>query len=332
MVSHAFIAGLVPVVFAAVSLEIGCQTFLVLRSLVPHMTVTDFEEQQSVVVFLYEIAQVGVVLCHVVGAALQQHGNLYARLLRQFLELTINNLLADAACIYKAVDVGAQTVVGIEIALLLQQNDMIAEGRLHWLTHLTGLQRVSHVLKLLDGLAGLNPTDVTASLCRAFVVAELTGHLGKVSTSLQCSVYAVDALLGLGLSVFRCILGQHEQNVRRMRQSAQRINHVLRAVVDAAGLGFHVVIGDERRAHLLVAIGGELLAERLHRVHLRVECSLHLQLIVNEEVYVFLHGFLVDDTLGIVLIVAVLKLRAQHRCVGHLHNYRVLRLGPCRAK
>ena len=78
-------------------------------------------------------------------------------------------------------------------------------------------------------------------------------------------------------------------------------------VIDFLCLGLHVIVGDHQRAYLLVAILCKLVLERLERVIFRIDGCADLQLVVNEEVDIFLDGLLVDAPLGIVLIVGIFK-------------------------
>ena len=113
--------------------------------------------------------------------------------------------------------------------------------------------------------------------------------------------------------------------MRGTEQSARTylLHHL---VVVTLCLFLHVSIGDERWTDLLVTIGTELLLERAQCIELRIKGSLHLQLIVDKEVNILLHGLLVNDTFRIVLIVRIFKLRTTDRLSVDYHDRRVVGL------
>ena len=79
-------------------------------------------------------------------------------------------------------------------------------------------------------------------------------------------------------------------------------------VVNLLGFSEHCLIGGKRRYNLLVAISGELIVERFHGVEFCIEGCLHLQLVIDEKINIFLHRFLINDSLGIILVVRIFKL------------------------
>ena len=105
-----------------------------------------------------------------------------------------------------------------------------------------------------------------------------------------------------------------------------RTNLIHRTVIDTVSFRHHISIGNKRRLHLLVTVLSKLLLEGAERIVLRVHGSADLQLIVDEQVHILKNIFLVDDTLRVVLIIAVLKLRAQHRLTVDGHNHGIIGL------
>ena len=97
-------------------------------------------------------------------------------------------------------------------------------------------------------------------------------------------------------------------------------------VVDLMCLSLHIGIGHKCRHHLLVAILGKLQLKRLQRVVFCIECSSHLQFIINKEVYILLHALPVDNTLRIVLIERIFKLRTRNGVAVDHHNHRIVSL------
>ena len=172
----------------------------------------------------------------------------------------------------------------------------------------------------------LHEGQLAALACRAGVLRYALGQVGKVGTVLQCLVDRVDAHLGLVPLLLRSLLVGTNQYVRRLDESvgADALHGL---IVNLVGLGLHVGIGDEHGQHLLVAILCKLLLIGAERVVVRVEGGTHLQLVVDEEVDVFINRFLVDDSLRVVLVVGILKLRAQDGLPVHHHDDRVVGLG-----
>ena len=130
----------------------------------------------------------------------------------------------------------------------------------------------------------------------------LARHIGKVGSAKERVVYRVDALLGSILLALRSLLAQAQQYVRGCEESL--VAYLLLSVfINQLGLGLYVVISDKRRTYLLVAIAAKLLLERRQRVHLGIERSLNLQLVVDKQVHILVNALLVDNAVGIVLVV-----------------------------
>ena len=336
MVGHALEAGLVPAVVGAVSGEVGGQSGLVLGGLVPHEGVADFIEQQSVVVLLYEVAQVHVGLRQRVGLLRHQllHGESAVRCLHLLCHLLLGYLVAHVALLHEAQYGIVVLLKGFQHLALLHEDDVVAERRLHHLRHLSRLQLEGHVLVLLHELSVLHEGQLAALACRAGVLRQACGEVGEVGAALQGLVDGVDAHLGLvPLSLRGLLVGAYE-DVCRLDESVGT-NALHRLVVDLAGLGLHVLVGDEHGQHLLVAVLGKLLLVAAERVVAGVEGGKDLQLIVDEQVDVFFDALLVDDAFRVVLVVGVFKLRAWHGLAVDHHDDRVVLhrlLRPCRSK
>ena len=195
----------------------------------------------------------------------------------------------------------------LQLLALLHQDDMPAEGRQERLAHLVGLQGEGLVLELLHHLVAAEPSQHAAATGRPWVLRHLLGQLLKVGASLQGSIDGVDAALSLVLLGLRGLLLHQHQDVGGAHQSV-RTNALHRLVVHLVSLSHQVIIGHEGRQHLLVAILGKLLLEGLRRIQTGVQGCLYLQLVVDKQVDIFLDGLLVNDAVGIILVIAVLKL------------------------
>ncbi len=113
--------------------------------------------------------------------------------------------------------------------------------------------------------------------------------------------------------------------MRRFDKPARTVYLLLRLFVDAACLALDIFVGDHRGANLLVAVGGELLLKRGGSVDLRVLRGTHFELVVNEQVDIFVNGFLVNHAVGIVLVVRIFKFGTRHIFAGNPHYHGVLR-------
>ena len=197
---------------------------------------------------------------------------------------------------------------------------MVASGREHGVAHLAHLQREDHPFEVGQRLSLREPGEFAAIDGRGLVFAQATRKVGEVGTVFQCLGDGVDTRLGLLLVFVSGFLAHHQQDVRGFDHTAHRVDAMLCLAIDALRLGLHIVVGDEGRADLLVAIRRELLLERGQRVHAGIFRGLHLQLVVDEEIDIVGHVFLVDDALGVVFVVRILKFRAQHGLSVHGHN------------
>ena len=200
---------------------------------------------------------------------------------------------------------------------------MPAHRTQYGLRHLTHLQLVCGILKLLQRLIRTDPVELSAISGRTGILRHLLGQFGEVGTLLQSVVDRVDAHLGSLLLILGCFLLQQDEDVGRHDQSA-RTDGVLRVLIHEPGLFFHIVIGNERRCDLLVTIGAEFLLVGSRRIQLCIQSGLHLQFVIDKEIDVLVHGLLVNHTLRIILVVRILKLRARNRLSCHSHDNRVV--------
>lgn len=89
----------------------------------------------------------------------------------------------------------------------------------------------------------------------------------------------------------------------RANQSAVPVDAFACVFVDGACLALYVVVVDERRAYLLVAVHAELVAESLCGVDASLFSCHHLQFVVHKQVDIFVHALLVDNGFRVVLVV-----------------------------
>ncbi|EJW95630.1 membrane protein [gut metagenome] len=113
--------------------------------------------------------------------------------------------------------------------------------------------------------------------------------------------------------------------MRHLAHTSCRVDALLCLLVDLVSLSLHVGVVDYRRANLLVAVVEKLALVGRHGVHFRVEGSLHLQLVVDEKVYILIYRLLVDHPFGVVFIIGIFKLGAADRLAVDGHNRRVVR-------
>ena len=308
MIDHSLESGLVPRIFFLVFVEEGGQSSLVFVGFFPNFLVADFVKKKTVVIFLNQVFQFLVLGGHLVHLLFNDSLGGCSLGLGHFVQFLINDALANVALLDEVQNVGAHRVVGEETALVNHFDDVVAVWREHGLAHFAFVQGESGLFKVGNELSLRHPRQFTAIHRRTFVVAQSAGEVGEVSTVFQCFCDGIDARLGGFLLCFGCLLTEHQQDVGRLHHSTHRVDAVGRFVVDAMGLGLNVCIGDEGRANLLVAIRHKFLAERGHRVHSSLFRGLDFQFVVDEQIDVFGHVFLVDDTVGIVLVERILKL------------------------
>ena len=321
----------VPFIVLLVLLEESLQTGLVFCSLVPHSAVADFVEQQSVVIFLHEVFQVGVFLFHFSQSLVDEILTLCSWIgLGQRVELLVDDHFAQSALFDKAVNVGLHRVVGKEHALVFKLDDMIAEGRLYGFADIAFFHRVSRVFKLFHQCAFLQPSQFASFFCRSGILRVFLGQFGEVASMQKHVVYRVGALLCLVPFGLRIALSGHKENVGRFYQSAGRVDTLLGFAVDFPGLSLHVGVVDERWAHLLVAVAQKFLFERCQCVEFGSLGGIHFKFVVDKKRNVILHALLVDDPLGVVLIVGIFKFRPCHVLTIDGHDDGVVGLGCCR--
>ena len=70
----------------------------------------------------------------------------------------------------------------------------------------------------------------------------------------------------------------------------------------------HVVICHEGGTDLLVTVLCKLVQESCRGVDTCIKSSLYFKFVVDKQVNIFLDGLLVDDAVGIVFVIGILKL------------------------
>ena len=297
MVGHALEARLLPLILLLVLLEILQQARLVAGGLAPDGAVADLKEEQAVVILAHEVLQIRIL-------GLPLHQSLVEDSLRrgvlhlgQRVELVVDDLLAEATHLDKLHDVGLQGVILEEVALSVHADDVPAERRLHRARDLSRAHGVGCVLKSRDRLSLGDPVELSTLGCRRLVVRVSSRHLVEVGTLHDGAVDRVGTcgvcrhLLGRGLG------RHHDEDVRHLAHASSSVDALLCLLVDFVSLGLHVGVVDDCRADLLVAVVEKLALVGRHGVHLRVDGSLHLQLIIDEKVHIFLHRLFVDHSL-----------------------------------
>ena len=202
------------------------------------------------------------------------------------------------------------------------------EERLGVLAH---LKRIDHVFKLLQSLVGADPGEHAAVYGSLWILRHLLGQLAEVGSRLQCGIDRIDAHLDSLLLLLAGVLRYTQEYVGRLNQffAAQTGQNM---VVIGAALHIYSPGRDEHGAYLLVAIEAELLLETAQSVQAGILGRHHLQLVVGIELRVFLHTLLIYYAFGVVLIVIVLKLTAEHGLPIHAHHHWViLRMKACTA-
>ena len=271
-------------------------------------------------VFLNEIFQIHVLSRHLISLALQQLCRRYMLLIGNLLQFVVDDALAQATLIDETHDVRTHRIVGEEVPFVFHQDDVISRRRQYRLAHLAFRQSEGSVVKLLQRLALRQPRQFTALGSRALVIRQATSQCAKVGSFLQGIVDGVDTHFG-GILLLGCgTLSQQQQDVGGLDHATHRVDARLCLLVNLLSLSLHVGIVDEHRTDLLVAISSKLLLERRHRIQMCLFGSLHLQLIVDEQVEILLHILLVDHALGIVLVERILKFRSRHRLSIDNHN------------
>ena len=308
-----------------VLLEIVLKGCGILGSRFPHLSLAHFEQQQAVVVFLEQVAQLLILGSHALGLLVHHLLHGLAHGAAEAVGSLSGEAVAHAACLQELTDTRSQRVVGLEGLLVHELQDMPAHGREHRLCHLARSHRVGLILYLLEQLMRTYPTYYAATGCRAAVVGSLRGQLCKVLASGQFGINAVDARLGGSLRRGIALLRHMHEDMRQLQQllTLKLCQHLVVVVAHLLLLGFGC---HQQRPQLLVAVGAVLLLVARQRIELSINGGLHLQLVVDEQVGIFLYAFLVYHAVGVVLVVVVFKLRTGHGLAVDAHHYRVISL------
>ena len=179
---------------------------------------------------------------------------------------------------------------------------MIAIRCLDDTRHLTILQRECHVLELLNQLSTLHKRQQSTLTGRARILTYLFGHFSKIGSLLQSVINRINANFGCLMFIRGSFLVNTQQDMGGLHQSV-RTNLLDCVVIDVVSLLHHIVIGHHGWQYLLVTILSKLILERSERVIFSIEGSSHLQFVIDEEIDIFVDGFLVDDTFGIIFII-----------------------------
>ena len=99
---------------------------------------------------------------------------------------------------------------------------------------------------------------------------------------------------------------------------------ILRLVVNLVSLYQHVIIRHEGGTNLLVAILRKFSLKSLGGVNTGIQRSLHLHLVVNKQLHILVDALLVNDAVGIVLVIGILEFRTWHIHTSYCHQYGVI--------
>ena len=208
---------------------------------------------------------------------------------------------------------------------------MIAVRRKEWFRYLALVQSESLLLEFLYCLSSLYPRQVATPHARTFIVGQSARHVGEVGPTNQDLIYRIslkrcDPLL-LGISLLR----ESHKNVLRMHHSTFGIDSCLCLLVNITRLALYVVVVNERRAYLLVAIHEKFLAECGCSVNASLLGCNDLKLVVDKQVDIFFYAFSVYRGFSSILVVGILKLRPCDVLATDGHYYRVGGLGKSAA-
>ena len=160
-----------PGVFILVLFVPVAEALFVLRCLVPYLLFAYFVEQEAVVVFLYEIAQFGVVQMGVEDAVHHHFsGEAAARVLHEFLDAVFGRGIFNALTLQARHDIGVEAVKGFELLALHHSDDMITHGRFHGSAVFAHLEGVGSLLEGFEGHAGTHPGEFTTAHSTLFVL------------------------------------------------------------------------------------------------------------------------------------------------------------------
>ena len=288
-------------IFLFISFEISHEGSRVACSRFPDLSLTDFIQQEPVVVFLDEVLEFLVLCGKAVGSVVHHLLNGAARLFGQTVHQFIGNLVFDAALLQELQDAWCQRVIRFQGAFAHQFHDVPSDIREDRCARLSDLQGIGSVFNLLQQLVRTNPSDDAAAHSRSLVIRSLGSQLCEVCTAFQRLVDAVDACLGRCL-LFGCgLLCQTHIDVSRLDElfAFKLCQHLVVIGTHFLFFGFG---RDQQWSDLLVAIAAELFLVGGERVQVSIECGTDFQFIIDKEVGILLDGLLVDDAVRIVLV------------------------------
>ena len=174
----------------------------------------------------------------------------------------IDYSFAYSALFYEAHDVCAQRIVRFKLLALFHEHYVIAGGRQERLAHLSWLEGISLVFKLFQRLIWSYPRQHAAVTCSAGILRELLGKQSEVGTAFQCAVYGVYSHLGFLYFVLRCLLHYLQEDMCGLYESAFS-NTGLGVFIYLYCLLLHIIVGNECRTNLLVAVLCKFLLEKV---------------------------------------------------------------------
>ena len=114
-----------------------------------------------------------------------------------------------------------------------------------------------------------------------------------------------------------------DKDMRTPPQASISIHLLLRFTIKSACLSLNISVRDHRWAYLLIPIIQKLLFKRLQCIKMRIHCSLHLELIIDKEVKIFIHTLFIYYPVRVILIIGILKFRTTHWSPIDCHDSRV---------
>ena len=131
MIYHALEARLVPLILLLMLLEETLKGLFILCSFIPNGTVTDFIEQQSIVIFLDQIAHLGIDSRQGVCTLVEQTllSNRFVRGLYDCIQLLFCDCFAGITLLQITQDILLVKLERLKLLALFHQNDMPAIRR-----------------------------------------------------------------------------------------------------------------------------------------------------------------------------------------------------------
>ncbi len=176
-----------------------------------------------------------------------------------------------------------------------------------------------------------NPLDQTTTGSCLLVIRVLLRHVIEIGTLLQLIVDTVYTSLGSSLLFLGSILSDMHKDMSGKVQivTFETLHHIVIVVTDFC---LFCSWSNKHGSNLLIAILTEFLLITGQSIQFCILCSLHLQLIVYEQVYIFQQILLVQDAFRVVLVIVVLKFRTRNGFAIDTHYDGILLLrSSCQA-